>query len=88
MTRILERAGYAVPRRGRGSHLRLAAKGRAVAFVPVEGSLSPTATARLLALVDATPADLPALLATPDPYATAQLDPDPGRVHPRMLEHP
>ena len=65
MTRILERAGYAVPRRGRGSHLRLAAKGRAVAFVPVEGSLSPTATARLLALVDATPADLPALLAPP-----------------------
>ena len=63
MTRILEGAGYAVPRRGRGSHLRLAAKGRAVAFVPVEGPLSPTATARLLALVDATPAYLPALLA-------------------------
>jgi predicted RNA binding protein YcfA (HicA-like mRNA interferase family) len=65
MTRILEGAGYAVPRRSRGSHVRLAAKGRAVAFVPVEGSLSPTATARLLELVDATPSDLPALLGPP-----------------------
>jgi hypothetical protein len=64
MTRILERGGYELPRRTRGTHARLAAKGRAVAFVPGDGSLSPTATARLLALVDATPADLPTLLAT------------------------
>jgi hypothetical protein len=43
--------------------VRLTAKGRAVAFLPTEGTLSPTATARLLALVDATPSDLARLLA-------------------------
>ena len=63
MGALLQRAGYAPDRRTRGSHQRLSTKGRAVAFVPVEGRLSPLATARLLALIDAAPTDLPGLLA-------------------------
>jgi hypothetical protein len=63
MLGLLEAAGYAAARRGRGTHVRLTAKGRAVAILPAAGSLSPAATTRLLALLDATPADLPTLLA-------------------------
>lgn len=65
MVALLERAGYEQPRRQRGPVVRLTCKGRAVAVVPPVPVLPPGATARLLGLVDATPADLPALLETP-----------------------
>ena len=59
MVALLERHGYEQVRRQRGPALRLTCKGRAVAVVPASGTLSSGATARLLALVDADPADLP-----------------------------
>jgi hypothetical protein len=49
---LLQRDGYAPGKRGRGSHVRLTAKGRAVAIVPSAGVLSPLATRRLLTLLD------------------------------------
>jgi hypothetical protein len=65
MVALLERAGYEQPRRQKGPVLRLTCKGRAVAVVPPVPALPPGATARLLALIDATPADLPELLEAP-----------------------
>jgi hypothetical protein len=65
MIGVLERAGYLAARRGRGTHVRLTRKGYAVAILPADGPLSPLAVTRLLALVEATPSDLPVLLDTP-----------------------
>lgn len=62
MVALLERAGYEQPRRQKGAVLRLTCKGRAVAVVPPVPVLPPGATVRLLALIDATPDDLPSLL--------------------------
>lgn len=62
MVALLERAGYEQPRRQKGPVLRLTCKGRAVAVVPPVPVLPPGAATRLLALIDATPDDLPRLL--------------------------
>jgi hypothetical protein len=65
MIRILEGAGYTVVRSGKGSDVKLRCAGRPSAFVPGPAVLTPGTAARLLALVDATPADLPRLLRQP-----------------------